>query len=137
MAISPTPMGPSPPTAAPTSTPTDPTAEEISEGTNIWDRQYVYVTARDRSGMGALNSFGRDPTTGVLSFLNAVVEGDIQDAHDGGTVTVSNLTSPGSLAVSPNGKNVYVLDTFAAAPAVTSFYRTGDGMHLPPPQPLF
>lgn len=67
------------------------------------DGKFVYVAAE---GDDALGVFGRDASTGNLSFVQFQHEGDADPSAAGGTVR--GLGGPVALALSPDGVHVYV-----------------------------
>ncbi len=70
------------------------------------DGAQVYTAGFSGSELGV---FGRDETTGELTFIEAKKQGE-----DG----VTGLTRPASVAISPNGEEVYAIDAAANALAV-------------------
>ncbi|MFC1726539.1 beta-propeller fold lactonase family protein, partial [candidate division KSB1 bacterium] len=78
------------------------------------DGAHVYVTGRDDD---AITLFSRDQSDGSLTFIEALTDG----GTDGAGNTVNGILSSYDLAVSPDGKNVYV--TGGSDDAVAVFTR--------------
>ena len=78
--------------------------EEVTGIVSAWratvspDGKNVYVAG---AGSDSVAVFSRNEDTGALTFVQAIFDGD-----DGGTVT--GLSSPAQVVVSPDGKHVYV-----------------------------
>ncbi|MGV6853356.1 MAG: beta-propeller fold lactonase family protein [bacterium] len=82
------------------------------------DQQYIYAAASSDDG---IDIFARSASTGNLTFVDKVKEGDSNNAQ-----TVTGLNGAWALAVSPDGKNLYV--AAADASAITVFdIATGTG----------
>lgn len=65
------------------------------------DGKHVYVAGFDDNAVAV---FSRDPTTGQLSFVEALENGGTDSQGN----TIDGLIGPISIAVSPDGKHVYV-----------------------------
>ena len=82
------------------------------------DGQHVYVAARNEDAVGV---FSRSSTTGALTFAEAERDG-VDDPDDPGG-TVDGLDGASGVAVSPDGKHVYVTGETDDAIAVFSATR--------------
>src|SRR5215218_3135239 len=94
------------------------------------DGKHVYVAS---SGSNAIAIFGRDRQTGVLTQAKKT-KGCIAAKGADGCAVAIGLDEPNSVAISPNGRNVYA--TSRAGNSITSFVRnpnTGALRQLPPP----
>jgi DNA-binding beta-propeller fold protein YncE len=79
------------------------------------DGTSVYVASKSSAAVAA---FQRDTTTGALTQLSGTA-GCISDGGFGGTCAIGKaLSGPSSVAVSPDGKNVYVASAISNAVAV-------------------
>jgi DNA-binding beta-propeller fold protein YncE len=94
------------------------------------DGKQVYVAS---SGSDAIAIFTRDRQTGVLTQAKKTA-GCIAAKGAGGCAVAIGLDEPNSVAISPNGRNVYA--TSRAGNSITAFARnpkTGALRQLPPP----
>lgn len=94
------------------------------------DGKHVYVAS---SGSDAIAIFSRDRRTGVLAQAKRT-KGCIAAKGAGGCAVAIGLDEPNSVAVSPNGRNVYA--TSRAGNSISTFVRipaTGALRQLPPP----
>jgi DNA-binding beta-propeller fold protein YncE len=94
------------------------------------DGKHVYVAS---SGSDAIAIFTRDRQSGVLTQAKKTA-GCIAAQGAGGCAVAVGLNEPNSVAISPNGRNVYA--TSRAGNSVTAFARnprTGALRQLPPP----
>ncbi len=78
------------------------------------DGKHVYVAGFDDNAVAV---FSRDATTGQLTFVEVLKDGSADSQGN----TINGLIGPISIAVSPDGKHVYVNDTGNSA--VTLFLR--------------
>jgi 6-phosphogluconolactonase (cycloisomerase 2 family) len=69
------------------------------------DGSSVYVVANTGSGTGLIDGFSRNTATGVLSFQQCIGDGSVSCTA---TSPTDALGEPRSVAVSPDGKSVYV-----------------------------
>jgi DNA-binding beta-propeller fold protein YncE len=96
------------------------------------DGKHVYV-ASERSM--AVAAFSRDAATGALTQLPEEAGCVSEDGTGGACTDGAGLFNPIALAVSPNGRQVYVVSTIRGELAVLSRDRkTGTLTQLPPPQ---
>lgn len=94
------------------------------------DGKHVYVAS---SGSDAIAIFSRDRQSGVLVQARKTA-GCIAAKGAGGCAVAIGLDEPNSVAISPNGRNVYA--TSRAGNSITAFARnpkTGALRQLPPP----
>ena len=91
------------------------------------DGHNVYATTRDGGAQnGGLTAFARDPTTGDLGVVNCIVENDASSSCTNGAAGTTGLEDAQSVAVSDDGKAVYVAADNgggATAGALTVFSR--------------
>ena len=91
------------------------------------DGHNVYATTRDGGAQnGGLTAFARDPTTGDLGLVNCIVENDASSSCTNGPAGTTGLEDAQSVAVSNDGKAVYVAADNgggATAGALTVFSR--------------
>ena len=74
------------------------------------DGSSVYLLASTGSGTGLIDGFARNTSTGALSFRQCVGDGALSCTA---TSPVDALGEPRSVAVSPDGKSVYVASFYA------------------------
>ncbi len=82
------------------------------------DGASVYVTASTGSGTGLIDGFSRNTATGALSFEDCI--GDGAGSPCTATSPTDALGEPESVAVSPDGRSVYVASPYAGAVDVLS-----------------
>lgn len=88
------------------------------------DGKHLYTEAWEPRA--AIQIFDRDPATGALT-AKPGVEGCWQNTGAGGTCQVLGLTKPSGIAISPDGKNLYVSD-FHTGTILTFDIAAGTGL---------
>ncbi len=97
------------------------------------DGANVYVT---NVGEGGLVTFARDPATGALTEASCAASSDYLSGNSSSSCVMSPASAANELAVSPDGRNVYVLDPSgqalygfgpAATPAAAGARLSADG----------
>ena len=83
------------------------------------DGSSVYLLANSGSGKGLIDGFARNTSTGVLSFQQCIGDGSSSCTA---TSPEDALGEPRSVAVSPDGKSVYVASFYAGV--IDVFSRT-------------
>lgn len=94
------------------------------------DGKHLYTEAWEPRA--AIQIFDRDPATGALT-AKPGVEGCWQNTGAGGTCQVLGLTKPSGIAISPDGKNLYVSD-FHTGTILTFDIASGTGLLTKKPE---
>jgi subtilisin family serine protease/6-phosphogluconolactonase (cycloisomerase 2 family) len=92
-------------TSVPTLYRSEASADAVHEVEVSPDGAHLYALNNDSGGPDALRVFSRDETTGNLTLIETLTEGQT----DGAGTPVSGLEGEGHLQISPDGKHVYVL----------------------------